>query len=370
MSLHLSPSQENAVSHDVAAAQAGGNSFPKRRPPVGGPSGPKLTGDERSGMNSLLQGAGAFTLDANLELRHAGPRRVVIRGELCGPADAPLVIVAGGISAGRHVASAAHDATPGWWDAQVGPGRAIDTRRVRVLAIDWLGADGALDAPIDSADQADALAAVLDQLGVARANAVGGASYGAMVGLQFAVRHGQRLARLVAISGAHRAHPYASAWRALQRQCVALGRSEGGVSRGLALARQFAMLSYRTPEEFGERFDAPAALDGNVARCAAEDYLAHCGQRYAARWTSTAFLRLSESIDLHRVDPADVRVPTTVVAIEEDRLVPLADLQQLVESLGAPATLRPLRSRYGHDAFLKEGAAISRVLREGLEVPA
>ena len=73
-----------------------------------------------------------------------------------------------------------------------------------------------------------------------------------------------------------------------------------------------------------------------------------------------------QAIDLHRVDPAAVRVPTTVVAIEEDRLVPLADLQQLVESLGAPATLRPLRSPYGHDAFLKEDAALTRLLAEAL----
>ncbi|MFY2763036.1 homoserine O-succinyltransferase MetX [Arenimonas sp. MALMAid1274] len=307
-----------------------------------------------------------FVLDLPLTLRHAGPRTVVVRGEWTGPQDAPLVIVAGGISADRHVASSVASATPGWWSDQVGPGCAIDTRRLRVLAIDWLGADGSLDAPIDSADQADALAAVLDRLDVARAVAFVGASYGAMVGLQFAARHGHRLGRLVAISGAHRAHPYASAWRALQRQCVALGRSEGGITQGLALARQWAMLSYRTPEEFAERFDAPASVDAGVARCASEDYLESCGRRYAARWTSTAFLRLSESIDLHRVDPSQVRVPTTVVAVDEDRLVPLSDLQTLVESLGAPARLRQLRSRYGHDAFLKEGQAIASILRDAL----
>jgi len=307
-----------------------------------------------------------FVLDLQLPLRHAGIRRVVVRGEWLGPADAPLVVVAGGISAHRHVAAGPGNAEPGWWDAQVGPGRAIDTRRLRVLAIDWLGADGSLDAPIDSADQADVLARVLDSLGVDRVAAFVGASYGAMVGLQFAARHGARLDRLVAISGAHRPHPYASAWRALQRQCVALGRSEGAVSQGLALARQWAMLSYRTPEEFADRFDAPAVLEDGVARCAAEDYLESCGRRYAARWTSTAFLRLSESIDLHRVDPADVRVPTTVVAIEEDRLVPLSDLQALVESLGGPATLRVLRSRFGHDAFLKEEHAVDGLLRDAL----
>lgn len=317
-----------------------------------------------AGAAPSLRTARRFVLDLRLDLRHAGPRAVVVRGEWTGPADAPVVIVAGGISANRHVAGS--EADPGWWQAQAGPGRALDTDRFRILAIDWLGADGSLDAPIDSADQADALALVLDRLGVARAAAFVGASYGAMVGLQFAARHGHRVDRLVAISGAHRAHPYASAWRALQRQCVALGRSEGAVTQGLALARQWAMLSYRTPEEFAERFDAPAVIDDGQARCAAEDYLESCGRRYAARWTSTAFLRLSESIDLHRVDPAAVRVPTTVVAIDEDRLVPLSDLQALVESLSGPAKLRQLRSHFGHDAFLKEEGAIAGILGEAL----
>lgn len=309
-----------------------------------------------------------FVLELPLAMRHAGPRRVLLRGQWCGPADAPVVLVAGGISAGREVAAGAHG--PGWWPAQAGPGRALDTDRLRLLAFDWLGADGSLDAPIEPADQAEAFAAALDRLGVARLRAFVGASYGAMVGLQFAARHGGRLDRLVAISGAHRPHPYASAWRALQRQVLALGRSEGQVSRALSLARQWAMLSYRTPEDFAERFDAPPVVDGERARVAAEDYLAHCGQAYAARWCSTAFLRLSESIDLQRVDPREVRVPTTVVAVADDRLVPLADLQALVEGLGGPARLRMLRSPFGHDAFLKEDAAIARILREALEVAA
>lgn len=309
-----------------------------------------------------------FLLELDLPMRHAGQRRLRVRGEWRGPADAPWVVVAGGISAGCKPAS--DERGEGWWPAQVGPGRAIDTDRRRVLAIDWLGADGCLDQPIDPADQADALAAVLDRFEVPRLSAFVGASYGAMVGLQFAARHGHRLDRLVTISGAHRPHPYASAWRALQRQVVALGREEGQVSRALSLARQWAMLSYRTPEEFAARFDAPAVLDGERARVAAEDYLAHCGQRYAARWCSTAFLRLSESTDLQQLDPGVITVPTTVVAVAEDRLVPLGDLQALVEGLAGPARLRVLRSPYGHDAFLKEDAAIARVLRESLEVAA
>ena len=47
-------------------------------------------------------------------------------------------------------------------------------------------------------------------------------------------------------------------------------------------------------------------------------------------------------------------MPTLVIAVEGDRLVPLSDAVTLVEGLGLNGRLRVLRSQYGHDAFLKE----------------
>ena len=46
-----------------------------------------------------------FGFEFDLDLRHAGRRRVRIAVESQGPVDAPVVWVAGGISAHRHVAS-------------------------------------------------------------------------------------------------------------------------------------------------------------------------------------------------------------------------------------------------------------------------
>ena len=314
----------------------------------------------------LRQAAGRESFAATLELRHAGRRQVQIRYEWQGPEDAPLVLVAGGISAHRHFGACEAFPEPGWWPRQAGPGLALDSARLRLLAIDWLGADGTLDAPIDSADQADAIAAVLDRIGARRLAAFVGCSYGAMVGLQFAARHGARLGTLVAISGGAGAHPYASAWRALQRRILALGRSEGGNREALSLARQLALLSYRTPEEFAERFAAPVALVDGRARCAAEDWLEARGNHYVARTAPTAFARLSESIDLHALEPSRVQVPTVLVAVEEDRLVPRADLVALAEALPRTQRLHLLRSRFGHDAFLTEHAAIAGILRDAL----
>ena len=295
-------------------------------------SGPGISADARTGA---VRGSFLHTLS----LRHAGPRQVRLSFEWQGPADAPVLLVAGGISAHRHVAASSEFPETGWWPEQAGPGRALDPAIASACSRSTGSAPmAAWTWPIDSADQADAFAAVLDYLGIVRVAAFVGCSYGAMVGLQFAARHGSRLDRLLAISGADRAHPYSSAWRALQRRIVALGRSEGGSREALSLARQLAMLSYRTPEEFAERFAAPVALVDGRARCAAEDYLDACGSSYVARTPLTAFLRLSESIDLHDVAPETVTVPTVLVAIEEDRLVPA----QIADLAGrAPARIAP-----------------------------
>ncbi len=301
-------------------------------------------------------------LHVALALRHAGVLNVALRYEVQGPANAPVVFIAGGISAHRHVSASGEFPEKGWADELVAANRTLDPSKLRMLAFDFIGSDGALDAPIDPADQADAVAALLDALDIEKLHAYVGYSYGALVGLQFAVRHPQRVGKLVAVSGAHKPHPFASAWRALQRKAVALGQLQCAEQQGLSLARQFAMLSYRTQEEFGERFDAPPEIVNGRVRVAAEDYLDAAGASYVARTPVAAFLRLSESIDLHRVDPAQISVPTTVVAVEGDRLVPLVDEVALVEGLGTRGNLRVVRSPYGHDAFLKETDKIDAIL--------
>ena len=301
-----------------------------------------------------------------IALRYSGEQEVSIAYEWQGNPNAPVIIVAGGISANRHVSLSTEYPERGWWEAQVGPGRAIDTNRFRILAINWLGHDGNLDVAIDSADQADAIAATLDHLNIKTAAAFIGCSYGAMVGLQFSARHGARIEKLIAISGADSAHPYSSAWRALQRNIVRLSRSSENENAALSIARQLAMLSYRTPEEFATRFATPVQLENDIARSPAENYLEVCGNKYAAITNTTAFLRLSESIDLHQVNADDINTDTTLVAIEQDRLVPVETLAALNEKLGNRCRLKRIDSLFGHDAFLVESQQIAEILSDAL----
>lgn len=305
-------------------------------------------------------------LGLDLPMRYAGTRRLHLDWELVGPPGAPVVLVSGGISAGRHLAANAADPAPGWAAAVVGPGRTLDPSHRRLLSFDPLGADGRVDAVIDTADQADAAACLLDALGIATLQAVVGYSYGGAVALQFAARHPARLRQVVAVSAAHRAHPWAAAWRALQRRAVLLGGLQCAEAQGLSLARQFAMLGYRSGDGFAERFAAPAEVVNGRVRVASEDYLDAAGARFVARTPVVAWQRLSESLDLHRVEPSSIRVPATVVAVEGDPLVPLSDAVDLVEGLGGPARLRVLRSPHGHDAFLKDDGRVDAILRDVL----
>jgi len=296
----------------------------------------------------------------------AGARAVEVSYAWHGAAGAPTVIVQGGISADRDVSGPVGAAAPGWWQELVGDGAAIDLTRCRVLAIDWLTPAQLGTASISSEDQADALAALLRELGLTQVHAFVGSSYGAMVGLAFAARHPRQLERLVLLAGAHRAHPLSTAQRSVQRGIVRLGQASGNVDEALALSRQLAITTYRGSAEFGRRFAGAPAFRDDRFHFPVEDYLEHQGRRFVERFDADRFLALSESIDLHDVAPEQVPTPTTLIGFPSDRLVPLADLCELQRRLRGPATLEVVESPYGHDAFLKEPEQLAPLLREAL----
>jgi homoserine O-acetyltransferase/O-succinyltransferase len=154
----------------------------------------------------------------------------------------------------------------------------------------------------------------------------------------------------------------------VQRAMVryALRHNEG--AEGLRLARALAMATYRSPAEFAVRFDAPPSCCDGRFQFPVEGYLLSRGDAYVTSHVPESFVCLSESIDLHRVDPSAIHVPTTLIAVREDQLVPLADMHALRARLAGPAELFELSSLFGHDAFLKEADALRPLLARGLSL--
>lgn len=317
---------------------------------------------------------GVLELQEPLSLHFGGKLRDVrVAWRLVGDPAAPVIAALGGISAGRAVVDTGKE--KGWWSGIIGPGHALDSSKYRILGIDFLGGSGESTGPragqsdfpsVASQDQAELLRRVTEHLKLELLEAIVGASYGGMVALAFAERWPELVKRIIVISAAHRPHPMATAWRSVQRSFVRYAAQNGEGAEGLRLARALAMATYRSPAEFEQRFAGPATRVDGRFQFPVESYLLSRGDAYAATYIPEAFVCLSESIDLHQVDPAKIRVATWLVAVIEDQLVPLSDMRTLGQSVSGPVQLTELTSLYGHDAFLKETQALREVFTRAL----
>lgn len=299
---------------------------------------------------------GALLVDAGARLDH----------EIVGPANAPVLLALGGISATRHVVRHTGDQSPGWWEGVAGPGRALDTTSHRLLSVDFAdggrGPDGRPERVITTHDQAARIVELLDELGIEKLAAVVGASYGGMVALALAERWPERVAQLVVICAAHEPHPMAVGLRALQRRIVELGLDTGRTAEGMTLGRAVAMTTYRTAGEFADRFDIVPTWNDGVPEFDVERYLVSAGEKFAARVAPERYLALSLSTDLHRVTPEQIAVPTTLVPAQGDTLVPPAQVRAMAKRLPNLRGVHLLRSRVGHDSFLTEPRRLGAIL--------
>lgn len=289
-----------------------------------------------------------------------------VRARLAGPRGAPVVAALGGISADRFVAAEGDQKTNGgkrvgWWNEVVKSGGGVDLDRFQVLGVDFSPLAPTEPVAITPADQARLVALAMDAAGIDTLHAFVGASYGGMIALAFARLFPERVERLVAISAAHRPHPMATAWRGVQRRILKFGMDAGRPEEGVALARQLAMTTYRTPEEFAARFTPGIRGGGDDADVCG--YLINRGLAYAAVATPARFLSLSAAIDRHLEDPAAIVTPTLLIAARSDRLVPLEDMRELGERLAGPSRLIVIDSLFGHDSFLKDADLFAHHLR-------
>lgn len=281
-----------------------------------------------------------------------------VRVRLQGTLHAPVVAVLGGISAGRCVAG-----REGWWKDVVAVRASVDLERYCVLGVDFAPLSDRR-VRISPDDQARLIELALDRLGVSALHGFVGASYGAMVGMALAQRAPARVERLCIISASCKPSAQGLAWRGVQRRIVEFGLAHGDAEGGLSLARQLAMTTYRSNEEFAARFGAGLAEDGlgEVDR-----YLIARGEAYPSVMLPQRWLSLSEAIDRHSVDPERILAQTTLVACPTDQLAPFAELEALSRRLPRLRAFHALPSIYGHDAFLKETAALRPILSAALE---
>jgi homoserine O-acetyltransferase len=300
-----------------------------------------------------------------------------------------------GLSPSAHAASSSEDPTPGWWEFMIGPGRPLDTDRFHVICVNSLGSCFGSTGPssidprsgetyrlsfpeLTVEDIAAAGRAVVKALQIPRLRAVAGASLGGMTALAYAVHYPEETDNLVSLCSAAKATPFAISVRSLQREIIRNDRSWMGGNyppdkepvEGMRLARKLGLISYRSAEEWDERFgrdvlSEAARGDTFGPEFQIESYLEANAQKFVGSFDANSYLYLSRAMDWFDLEDHNERLialassgvgkKALVVGVETDVLFPLHQQQSVAALLtesGLDVSFHALPSLQGHDAFL------------------
>ncbi|MFE9433657.1 homoserine O-acetyltransferase [Streptomyces sp. NPDC006640] len=321
------------------------------------------------------------------------------------PDGSNAVLVLHALTGDSHVAGPAGPGhpTPGWWDALVGPGRALDPDRWFVVAPNVLGGCQGSTGPssagpagppwggafpfLTQRDQVAAEAGLADALGVGRWALVIGGSMGGMRALEWAVSYPDRTDALLLLATTAAASAEQIAWADIQTRAIRSdpnwrggdyhGAGPGrGPHAGLGLARRLAHVTYRSEPELAVRFGrAPQGAEDpwHGGRYQVQSYLDHHAAKLVRRFDAGSYVTLSEAMNSHDVGRGRggtraalslVTARTLVAGVDSDRLYPPSQQAEVAAGISTADRPRVIESPYGHDGFLIEVEQVSALVRE------
>lgn len=379
-------------------------------------------GATKTAAEDAAHAAGVLTLTEPLPLAGGRTLRdVSVTYETYGrldPDGGNAVLVCHALSGDSHVAavpgaSDPRHARPGWWDAMVGPGKAIDTRRYFVVCGNVLGGcsgttgpasadpDADADRPyglrfplVTVEDMVDVQARLLDALGVRRLLSVVGGSMGGMQALAWARRYPERVATVIGDATTHRLSAQAIAFNEVGRRAILedpafSGGDYYGASaqpdRGLSIARMVGHITYLSDASMLAKFGRRLKSGGGYAyefvhEFEVESYLSHQGSRFVERFDANTYLYMTKAMDYFDLaggEPTlaealrDVTARFLVLSFSSDWLFPTYQARELVDALLAArkeVSFAEVPSPYGHDAFLLEEEAQTALIGPFLRV--
>ena len=355
------------------------------------------------------------TLDGRFPMHRGGAiESPTLAYETWGELDADrgnAILIFSGLSPSAHAASSAEDQSAGWWEDMIGSGFPIDTDRHFVICVNSLGSCFGSTGPasvdpmtgeryrlrfpsLTLEDVAEAAHGVVRHLGVERLHTVIGCSMGGMTGLAYCVRHPEAVRNFVSISSAARALPFAIAVRSLQREMIRSDPKwdDGNYDPddppllGQRLARKLGMITYRSAEEWEQRFgrerntDLRDADDRFGIEFSVESYLQSHANKFSGAFDANCYLYLSRASDLFDIAEHGGSVRTAlrrtrleralVIGVRTDILFPLHQQRELADGLAdacGDVDFRPLDCLRGHDSFLVEMDAFRPVICDFFE---
>jgi homoserine O-acetyltransferase len=283
---------------------------------------------------------------------------------------------------------AASDKAAGYWDAIVGPGKAVDTNKFYVISSDTLvnlspnapnvvttgpasinpdtGKPYGMSFPVVSIkDFVNVQKALIESLGIKKLHAVMGASMGALQTYEWAASYPEMVGRIVPVIGMPAANPFLIAWLDIWAQPIRLdpkwnhgdyyGREPPleGLQAALKIVTVHANQWEWADKTFGlapaaEGKDPAAAMDNRFKVEAALDGAA---KARAATADANHFLYLVKANQLGSADPQKIKAPALVLYSPSDLVFQRPQVEAVVKTMvegGAPVEMAALPGPNGH----------------------
>jgi homoserine O-acetyltransferase len=305
------------------------------------------------------------------------------------------VLVLHALSGDSHAAGYHEgDRHPGWWDAMIGPGKALDTEKYYVICSNVIGGckgstgpssvnpktmrPYGLDFPlITIRDMVNAQWHLINHLGIETLLTVVGGSMGGMQVLQWMFSYPTRIRSAIPIATALKHSPQQIAFDEVGRQAILADPNwnsgdyygHAPPAKGLAVARMVGHITYMSDTSMSEKFGRRVKADQQAFKFSpnfeVEGYLQYRGDNFVKRFDANSYLYITKAIDafnlLDGTSIQDVfkqlRAKVLVIAFKSDWLYPVYQSQEIVRACKlshVDATYCEVNSTYGHDAFLLE----------------
>jgi len=280
--------------------------------------------------------------------------------------SAPIVLVNHALTGNSDVAG-----EKGWWSDLIGEGKCISTDRYTILAfnIPGNGFDGfVIDNYKDfvAGDVAKIFLLGLDQLGIEKLYAIIGGSLGGGIAWEMAALDPEITEHLI---------PVASDWKStdwLIANCQIQEQFLVNSKKPVHDARMHAMLCYRTPESFKERFKRSTNEDLKVFNV--ESWLMHHGEKLQQRFQLSAYKlmnQLLKTIDITRsgeeafkkLQESEMKIH--IIGVNSDLFFTAEENRETFKRLAQAntnVTYGEVQSLHGHDAFLMEFEQLEKLL--------
>ena len=347
--------------------------------------------------------------------------RVDVAWESCGlvkPENDNVVFICHALTGDAHVAGryANENESSGWWESIVGPGKAIDTNRYRVICANVLGGckgttgpssvNPATGRPWGSAfprftigDTVEVYRSLLRELGVTHLAGLVGGSFGGIQVCEWLAAHPNEVDKAVMIASGAALNSQALAFDIVGRYAITLDPHwhggdyydrpfEDRPNVGLAQARQVAHITYLSLDLLNRRFgrkqqedwlakgaewlEAHAAKFGTTF--AIESYLRYQAKKFIARFDANSYLQITHAMDRYdasvkygSLDEVCRRITAKLLLVsisgdwlfseEQSRNIAAAMLRQ-----GKDVSYSHLDIKVGHDGFLTHTKELGKLM--------